>query len=434
MSRSQFTIQSPQVASSRSLPMVIVATLLMLIGLVMVASTSASLDRSLFESPLLAAPFPRQAVFVLAGLCVLFLTSRVAAFVLRSPLLRRRCAQALFILTLICLVAALLPGFADTHRGSNRWLRLAVGGMDIGFQPSELAKVAMVAMLASLLAFDVSETRSRSGIAGRFATLRTVIDGGADPRSFRLGFLPASVVIGVCVLLVGKEDFGTSVLLAGVGVAMLFVAQCRLRHLALLAGLGSGALAALLFAAPYRVARIVAYKDFWADPRGGGYQPLQSLTTIASGGWLGTGLGSGVQKYGYLPESHTDFIFAVICEEMGVFGAGLVIALFCALIYLGLRTMLAAPSRFERLLAFGLTATLGLQAAMNIAVVTVVTPTTGISLPLVSAGGTGLLTFCLVTGLLAAVARRIPNGEGRNAETSKRQQVKTMGNAIVSPS
>lgn len=433
MSRSEFTIQDPQLASSRSLPMVIVATLLMLIGLVMVASTSASLDRSLFESPFLEAPFGRQAVFVLVGLCVLILTSRVAAFVLGSPVLRRRCAQALFILTLICLVAALLPGFADTHRGSNRWLRLAVGGMDIGFQPSELAKVAMVAMLASLLAFEVSDTSSPSRSVARVPKWQVLIDGGVDPRSLKHGFLPAAGVIGACVLLVGKEDFGTSVLLAGVGVAMLFVAQCRLRHLAMLAGLGAGALAALLFAAPYRVARIVAYKDFWADPRGGGYQPLQSLTTIASGGWLGTGLGSGVQKYGYLPESHTDFIFAVICEEMGVFGAALVIALFCALVCLGLRTMLAAPSRFERLLAFGLTATLGLQAAMNIAVVTVAVPTTGISLPLVSAGGTGLLTFCLVTGLLAAVARRVQNSEQGNVEKSKSQKVKTMGKAIVSP-
>ncbi len=433
MSKSQFTIQDPQLASDRSLPMVIVATMLMLIGLVMVASTSASLDRSLFESPLLAAPFGRQAVFVLAGLFVLLLTSRAAAPLLGSPILRRRCAQALFILTLICLVAALLPGLADAHRGSNRWLRFAVGGMNIGFQPSELAKVAMVAMLASLLAFDVTDARNPSRIAVRFPKWAALFDGGADPRSLKHGFLPASVAIGLCVLLVGKEDFGTSVLLAGVGVAMLFVARCRLRHLAMLAGLGTGALAMLLFAAPYRIARIVAYKDFWSDPRGGGYQPLQSLTTIASGGWFGTGLGSGVQKYGYLPESHTDFIFAVICEEMGVFGAALVMALFCALMYLGLRTMLAAPSRFERLLAFGLTATLGLQAAMNIAVVTVVTPTTGISLPLVSAGGSGLLTFCLVTGLLAAMARRIHKGEGRNVETSKSRKVKTMENAIVSP-
>ena len=162
----------------------------------------------------------------------------------------------------------------------------------------------------------------------------------------------------------------------------------------------------MLYAAPYRLARIAAYTGFWEDPRGSGYQPLQSLAAIASGGWFGAGLGSGVQKYGYLPESRTDFIFAVICEELGVFGAALVIALFGTLVWLSLRTMLGARSRFERMLAFGLGATIGLQATMNIAVVTVVTPTTGISLPLISAGGSSLVTFCLATGVLAAIAAR----------------------------
>jgi cell division protein FtsW len=229
---------------------------------------------------------------------------------------------------------------------------------------------------------------------------------GADPRSFRRGFAPASLAIGCCVLLVGSEDFGTSVLLLGVGVCMLFVAGCRLRHLAMLGGLGACALVGLLFSAPYRLARITAYADIWADPRGSGYQPLQSLAAIASGGWFGKGLGAGVQKHGYLPESRTDFIFAVICEEMGVFGACVVIALFCVFVWLGLRTMLMAPTRFERLVAFGLTVTVALQAAMNIAVVTVVTPTTGISLPLVSAGGSGVVTFCLAVGILAGIAAR----------------------------
>ena len=197
---------------------------------------------------------------------------------------------------------------------------------------------------------------------------------------------------------------------------MLFVAGCRMRHLALLGVLGTCALTALLYSAPYRLDRITAFKSFWADPLGGGYQPLQSLTTIASGGWFGAGLGAGVQKYGYLPECHADFIFAVLCEEMGAFGGAVVIALFCAFVWCGLRAMLMARSRFERLLAFGLTATVGLQAAMNIAVVTVAVPTTGISLPLISAGGSGLLTFCLATGVLAAIAARGSEGRTSNIE------------------
>jgi len=363
--------------------MIVVATVLMTIGLVMVASTSASLNRPLFASPFLRSTVGRQAIFMLAGFVVMLIASRAAVPLLASPVVRRRISQAAFVIAVGCLIAALIPSLASAHRGSQRWLRFVFGGMEIGVQPSELAKLAMVALLASLLT-----------------------ENNANPRSFRRCFLPASIAIGVCVLLVGKEDFGTSVLLAGIGVVMLFVAGCRLRHLAILGTLGAGALTALLYAAPYRLARIAAYTGFWEDPRGTGYQPLQSLTTIASGGWFGTGLGSGVQKYGYLPESRTDFIFAVICEELGMFGAVLVIALLCVFVWLSMRTMLAARSRFERLLAFGLGATIGLQAAMNIAVVTVVTPTTGISLPLISAGGSNLLTFCLATGVLAAIAAR----------------------------
>lgn len=400
MSTPEFTIHQSQLASRHSYAIITVTTMLMLIGLVMVASTSASLDRSLLESPFLGTPFGRQTLFVLAGLVVLLITSRATVAVLGSPLLCRRLVQVLFAVTLAFLVAALVPGLADTHRGSHRWLRVTLGGVDIGFQPSELAKVTMVAMLAFLLSFDVSPGGKPSWIARRFLGSQRLAGREADPRSFRHGFLPAAVIIGLCVLLVGKEDFGTSVLLAGVGIAMLFVAGCRLRYLAMLGGLGAGALGALLYAAPYRLARISAYRDLWSDPSGNAYQPLQSLTAIASGGWFGAGLGSGIQKYGYLPESHSDFIFAVICEEMGLFGAALVIVLYGALLKLGHRTMLEAPSGFERLLAFGLTATICLQAAMNIAVVAVVTPTTGISLPLISAGGTGLLTFCLAMGVL----------------------------------
>ena len=207
-------------------------------------------------------------------------------------------------------------------------------------------------------------------------------------------------------MLVGKEDFGTSVLLGGVGGSMLFVAGCRLRHLGGAAAVGAWSLIALLYSAPYRVARLAAFRDLWGDPQGAGYQPIQSLAAIASGGWFGTGLGSGIQKHGYLPECRSDFIFAVMCEEMGTLGGGLVLALFSLFVLLGIRTMLAAPTRFERLLAFGLTATIGLQAAMNVAVVTVLAPTTGIPLPLISAGGSGMLTSCGAVGVLAAIAAR----------------------------
>ncbi len=369
--------------------LLVVASALMAIGLVMVASTTVSLDRPLFEASFWRSPFGRQAAFVLVGLCVMVLTSRFAPRVFASSIWRSRAAWALLVLALAGLAAALIPGLADPQHGSHRWIRLGPKAMAIHYQPSELAKVAMVWFLAWLF--------TKPGI---------------DPHSLRRAFLPAAVAIGACVLLVGGEDFGTAALLVVIGLAMLLVVGCRLSHILVLGTIGAGVMGALLLAFPYRLARITAYRDYWSDPLGDGYQAIQSLTTIASGGWLGQGLGAGVQKFGYLPASHSDFIFSMICEEMGALGGFLVIALFGAFVWLGLRTVWLAASGFERFLAFGLTAIIGLQAVMNIAVATVVAPTKGISLPLLSAGGSGLLTVCLAIGLLTAVAM---NSERRTA-------------------
>lgn len=356
---------------------------LMSIGLVMVTSATAPLDRSLFEGALWRTAYGRQAVFLVLGIAVMLLCARVSTFWLALPAWRWRVPVFCFAASLILLVLVLHPGVAEEQRGSNRWLRVGPHWTALGFQPSEIMKLAMVAFLASLLT-----------------------ERNADPRSLARGFLPSAVVIGTCVALVGKEDFGTALLLAGVGGTMLLVAGCRLLHLVLLGSLGACGMSVLLLIAPYRLARLTAYRDIWSDPRGHGYQPVQSLVTIASGGWWGTGLGSGVQKHGYLPEGHTDFIFSVICEETGMLGGGLVIALFCAFVWLGLRTTWNARTPFERLLAFGITATIALQAILNIAVVTVLTPTTGVSLPLISAGGSGMLIFSGAVGLLMAIAVR----------------------------
>lgn len=367
----------------RPAAVVLIAAMLMSIGLVMVASATASLDRPLFAPKLWTTPLGRQAIFILAGLAIMLVTARLSAAILGSASLRTRVPRILFAVSVVLLTAALIPGIADPHRGSHRWLGFSPLGIALGFQPSELAKLSLVTALAAIL----GET-------------------GKDPRSFLRSFVPSMLVIGVTVALVGKENFGTAALLAAVAIGVLFMAGCRLHHLLLIAAMGACGMTVLLFAAPYRLARIAAFKDFWADPQGAGYQPLQSLVTIASGGWFGAGLGSGIQKYGYLPESHTDFVFAVVCEELGIFGGGLVILLFCVFAWVGMRTMLAASTRFERLLAFGLTFTIALQAAMNIAVVTVVTPTTGVPLPMLSAGGSGMFMTCAMIGILAAVAAR----------------------------
>jgi len=363
--------------------LLLVAAALMAIGLVMVTSATAPVERSLLDMPWWRTALGRQGTFALAGLLMMLLTARFGSVCLASEGFRRVFAPTLFAVLVVLLVAALIPGIGEQRRGSQRWIQVAPAWTGVGFQPSEFAKLTLVLFLAWLLG-----------------------ERGRDPRLFRTAFVPASVAIGLYVLLVGKANFGTAALVGGVGSLILLVAGCRWRHLSMLGAFGALSMAGLLYAAPYRMARIAAFRDIWAEPRGAGYQPLQSLATIASGGWFGKGLGAGVQKYGYLPDSHSDFIFSVICEETGFLGGAGVIAIFCVFTYLGLRTMWGARTRFERLIAFGLTATLSLQAALNIAVVTVTTPTTGIPLPFVSAGGSGLMALSISVGLLAAIARR----------------------------
>jgi len=381
-------VQDEPRTTDLSSPLILLTAVLMAVGLVMVTSSTAPVDRSMLDGPWWRSPVGRQGMFVLAGLAIMAITARLGCAALSWASFRRVVPPAVFVILAVLLAATLIPGIGDERRGSHRWLVLAPAWTGLSFQPSELAKLTLVMLLAWLLG-----------------------ERGTDPRSFRSAFLPASAAIGGYVLLVGTANFGTAALLAGVGGMMLLVAGCCWRHLFLLGSLGGCGMAGLLYAAPYRLARLAAYRDIWAEPRGAGYQPLQSLATIASGGWLGKGLGAGVQKYGYLPDSHSDFIFSVLCEEAGFLGGVVVIAMFCGLTWLGMRVMAQARSPLERLLAFGLTATIGLQAVMNIAVVTVMAPTTGISLPLVSAGGSGLMAFSFSVGLLGAIAHRNAGGE-----------------------
>lgn len=228
---------------------------------------------------------------------------------------------------------------------------------------------------------------------------------GERIRRFWTGLLPMLLMLAVVAGLVGIEDFGTGALLALVGACILLAAGAKVWHLALTAMPGAVGLAYLIVAKPYRLERLKAFLDPFADPQGSGYHQVQSLITIASGGWWGQGLGAGIQKYGYLPEGRTDFIFAVICEELGLVGGIAVLGLFAVLLWSGRRAMLQAHTEFGRLLALGVTLTVGFQAAMNVAVVTVSIPTKGIGLPLVSAGGSGVMLFGVLIGLMINVAR-----------------------------
>jgi len=364
----------------------LVAAALLALGVVMVFSAGASLSAPPITENPLKNPAVRQAGFTLVALIAMLTIGLIPYHFWR---IRKQAwfqpSIVLTLATLALLVAVLIPGIGERRNGALRWLSIGPSSLGLGFQPSELGKLAVVVFTAAMCA----------RLKGRL-------------EHFWTGLLPVLVFLAVVAGLVGKEDFGTAALLLAVGGGMLVASRARLWHLVLCALPAIPAVAYMALSKSYRVERLMSFLHPENDPGGKGYHQIQSLITIVSGGWWGRGIGGGIQKYGYLPEARSDFIFAVICEELGVVGGSLVIALFVTLIWQGRRAMLAAPTEFGRLLALGATLTLGLQAAMNIAVVTVSVPTKGIALPLVSAGGTGVIILSALVGMLINVARWRP--------------------------
>ena len=274
-------------------------------------------------------------------------------------------------------IAVLLPGVGSTVNGARRWI--SVGPLTI--QPSEVAKWAVVLFLAWRL--------SRPSVGNSFWT----------------GFVPTCAVVGGLCLLVVIEDFGTAALIGVAAFTMLLAGPTKLWHLAVVVPPGLAAAVGFVAKEPYRLRRMTAFLDPWANPETDGYHMIQSLYSFAGGGLTGRGLGNGVQKLGYLPEDTTDFIFAVISEELGLFGAILVVVIYLTILAVGWSAAKKAPDAFGRLLCFGVTAMLGLQASINIAVATASVPTKGMSLPLVSAGGSGLVITAAMLGLVYSVCR-----------------------------
>ena len=352
---------------------------LMAIGIVMVFSTSASLDRPLLSDPTWRTPGVRQAIYVLLAVTVMAAASWLPYQWWRlSRENWRSLSTALTAVAVVCLVLALIPGVGIERNGARRWL----GEFGVSFQPSELAKLAAVVFPAAYLT------------------------SGRAIHQFWRGLMPLCASVGLIVLLVGLEDFGTAALLAALAAGMLAVGGTRIRHLLLLAVPSAAGMVAMVVFWPYRLERLTSFLDIWADPAGKGYHAIQSLVSFASGGLTGRGLGNGIQKYGYLPEAQSDFIFSVIGEELGLLGVIAVIGLFVVILWQGRKIMFAATDPLGRLLAFGIIWLLGLQAVMNIAVVTVSVPTKGIALPLVSAGGSGLVLLGAAIGILLNVARQ----------------------------
>ncbi|HEX2063191.1 MAG TPA: putative lipid II flippase FtsW [Acidimicrobiales bacterium] len=357
-----------------------IVSVLCLIGLVMVLSASSV--QSLRHNGSSWLLFQRQLLWVALGTVGLVAASRVDYHQwgrLSVPLLG---------LAGVLLAAVLLPGVGVRAGGSTRWL--SVGGWRM--QPSELAKLALVVFLAGLLA--------RRG----------------DRRDYRREVLrPALLVFGaVGGLVLCQPDMGTTVVLGCVVLTMLFVGGAPLRTMAGLVGVTVVASFVLGMVEPYRRARMLSFLNPWADPGNTGYQVVQSLVGLGTGGTTGVGVGASRAKWGFLPNAHTDFIFAIIGEELGLLGALLVVALFVGFVLLAARAAAAAPDRFGMLLATGIVAWVGGQAFLNIGAVTGVVPVTGVPLPLVSFGGSSLVILMVAIGVLLNVAR-----QGRRAASGR---------------
>jgi cell division protein FtsW len=297
----------------------------------------------------------------------------------RAPIaFYRRAALPGVILGMLGIVLVLTP-LGVANGGAQRWLRL--GGFSL--QPSELAKLSLVLFVAWWL------SRHRD-----------------DVTEFKQAMLPPLLVVGTAAgLLLLEPDFGTAVLIGMVLISMLFVAGVPTRHVAPLFLAAIPGVVLLVASSGYRRIRFLSFLDPWSDPRNAGFQLVQSFITFGSGGVSGLGLGESRQKMFYLPAAHTDFIFSVIGEELGLLGAIVVLALFAVLAYRGGRIALRHPDPFGRLLAFGLTTLLALQALVNMAVVLGLLPTKGLALPFVSYGGSAMVVALTTTGVLYGLSR-----------------------------
>lgn len=289
--------------------------------------------------------------------------------------------SALTLGMLALLLLVYMPVIGREVNGSHRWVRVPGAG-DLSLQPSEVVKWLLVGTLAFYAA-------ARRHVIHRFWG----------------GLVPGLLIVGPVVGLILLEDLGTAALVGGVACVVLLGAGARFWQFLLLAPGGLAVLAWAILGSEYRFRRLTAFLDPWADPQGSGYHMIQSMLAVAGGEGFGRGLGHGLQKFGYLPEDTTDFLFAVICEELGIAGAAVVVALYIGLLWSASSIVRREPSPVLRLVGLGVMATVGLQAVINLAVVTGLGPTKGIPLPLLSSGGTSWIMTAGSLGLLIAMDR-----------------------------
>lgn len=367
-----------QKRGAADVPFAALTLLLLTIGVVMVLSASyarAYYDLENETGGNAAYYFIRQSLFAVCGVAVMFICSRFPMS------FYRRISPAVMLAAGAFLALVLVPGIGTKANGARRWINLGF----TTFQPSEIAKIGVVLYFSAL-------------ICRRRDQMRTI-----------RGLWPFAAILGVLtVLLVLEPHFSATIIILAIGIVMLFIGGARLSLFLVGGGVGVGILLLAYRFVDYVRDRVAAWLDPFADLSDNGWQIVQSLYSIGSGGLLGLGLGNSRQKYLYLPEEHNDFIFSVVCEELGFIGAVLILVLFALLILRGYWLSMHARDRYSFLTGMGLTTLLAIQVILNVAVCTNTVPCTGISLPFFSYGGTALLLQMAEMGIILSLSRDIP--------------------------
>ncbi|HEY7704815.1 MAG TPA: putative lipid II flippase FtsW [Acidimicrobiia bacterium] len=362
--------ETSQVNNRLATAVLVVTVVLLVIGLG--ATLSASSTRGLTDAQDRFYYFKRQLLGLGIGTVTMIVLSRV------PYRFHRRIAVPLYFLTAGALFLVLLIG--DSRNGSRRWLDLG----PISFQPSELAKLAVILSLAVMM-------EKKVGLLDSFGHFLA-------PVLFYVG--------GMALLIMAEPDLGTTITVGAAALGVLLASPAPLRYVAFSGGAAAGAAAILAMTADYRVSRITGFLDPWKDAAGAGYQLIQGYLALGTGGMFGVGLGASRARWYYLPNAHTDFIFAIIGEETGLLGGFVVIALFVTLALTGWAISSRAPDRFSRMVAAGITAWISFQALVNVGGVLGVIPITGIVLPFVSYGSTALIATMAAIGILVNIAQQ----------------------------
>ena len=392
MAKRDLTMEQQLARGPLDLPFLMLTVLLTVIGVIMVFS--ASFATAVYEERSATYYFARQALFAVMGLAAMYVTSKINY--------QRFRWMSIFALGLafFLLVIVLIPG-VHTNRadGVKRWIRVPGLGT---FQPSEMAKMGVTLYFAARMSKRQSEKKREYDRR----TYSGVILNWLDDIGFMELVPYGAILLAIMVLMRLEPHMSGTILILVPAAAILFAGGIKLRWFAMGGALVGGFLA--LFITGYQSTRILVWQDPWAYPQHGGYQIIQSLYAIGSGGLFGVGFGQSRQKQLFLPEPENDFIFSIACEELGLIGAGLILALFVMLILRGYWIALHARDRFGSLLAVGITTLLAVQVFLNISVVTNFLPTTGISLPFFSYGGTALMIQLVEMGIVLSVSRQIP--------------------------